>query len=134
MVLINGDGLFYFIYFACFLFSLRCCFFILFLFFFVCFCCTYKGGHGRRNISADLQMVAHYAAQVVSGTSDVSGSHASSSHSPEHQYRPSTANGNSVSYRNEPFGQIINVCFVLDTSGCNKRWIWFKQWEWECKR
>lgn len=55
-----------------------------------------KGGHGRRNISADLQMVAACAAQVVRG-GDVSGSHASSSHSPEQQYRQPTANGNSVS-------------------------------------
>lgn len=43
-------------------------------------------------------MVAHYAAQVVSGGSDVSGSHASSSHSPEQQYRHQpSSNGNSVS-------------------------------------
>lgn len=48
------------------------------------------GGHGRRNVSADLQMVAAYAAQVAHD-----GQHVQSNHSPD-QYRQVTSNGNSV--------------------------------------
>lgn len=51
------------------------------------------GGHGRRNVSADLQMVAQYAAQVAHRED---GHHVQSNHSPEH-YRQVTSNGNSVS-------------------------------------
>lgn len=54
-------------------------------------------------------MVAAYAAQVVRGGSDVSGSHASSSHSPEHQYRQPTANGNSVSN----YGTIVTISYII---------------------
>lgn len=50
-----------------------------------------RGGHGRRNISADLNLVAHYAAQVVH-PEDVHQS--SANHSPD--YRQPTPNGNSV--------------------------------------
>ncbi|XP_017778977.1 PREDICTED: forkhead box protein K2 isoform X1 [Nicrophorus vespilloides] len=58
------------------------------------------GGHGRRNISADLQMVAAYAAQVahrdeVAGGGGGVGHHAPQSHSPDH-YRQPTSNGNSI--------------------------------------
>ncbi|KAF2879290.1 hypothetical protein ILUMI_26882 [Ignelater luminosus] len=52
-----------------------------------------RGGHGRRNVSAELQMVAHYAAQVAHRSDD---SHQISSHSPEHVYRQPTSNGNSI--------------------------------------
>jgi len=53
-----------------------------------------RGGHGgRRNVSADLQMVAQFAAQVVHRDDrdplQIPG------HSPDH-YRQSTSNGNSV--------------------------------------
>lgn len=63
-------------------------------------------------------MVAAYAAQVVRGGSDVSGSHASSSHSPEHQYRQPTANGNSVSnYGNHNIlhSKYIRMCSSIFT-------------------
>lgn len=51
-----------------------------------------RGGHGRRNVSADLQMVAAYAAQVAHSND---GGHVHSNHSPD-QYRQVTSNGNSV--------------------------------------
>ncbi|KAJ3644512.1 hypothetical protein Zmor_022237 [Zophobas morio] len=53
-----------------------------------------RGGHGRRNVSADLQMVAAYAAQVAR-RDDGGGSHHVQNHSPDH-YRHPTSNGNSV--------------------------------------
>ncbi|XP_025837157.1 forkhead box protein K1 isoform X2 [Agrilus planipennis] len=49
-------------------------------------------GHGRRNVSADLQMVAQYAAQVAHRDDG----HHSTAHSPEHIYRQPTSNGNSL--------------------------------------
>lgn len=52
-----------------------------------------RGGHGRRNVSADLQMVAAYAAQVAH--SNDGGGHVHTNHSPD-QYRQVTSNGNSV--------------------------------------
>ncbi|KAF5289738.1 hypothetical protein FQA39_LY03655 [Lamprigera yunnana] len=51
------------------------------------------GGHGRRNVSAELQMVAHYAAQVAHRSDD---GHPMSSHSPDHVYRQPTSNGNTI--------------------------------------
>ncbi|XP_044760611.1 forkhead box protein K1 isoform X2 [Coccinella septempunctata] len=51
-----------------------------------------RGGHGRRNVSADLQMAASYAAQVAHREDP----YVPASHSPEN-YRQSTANGNSGS-------------------------------------
>uniref|UniRef100_A0A1Y1KK34 Fork-head domain-containing protein n=1 Tax=Photinus pyralis TaxID=7054 RepID=A0A1Y1KK34_PHOPY len=51
------------------------------------------GGHGRRNVSAELQMVAHYAAQVAHRGDD---GHSMSSHSPDHVYRQPTSNGNAI--------------------------------------
>lgn len=57
------------------------------------------GGHmgesSKRNISADLQLAAQYAAQV---THRDDGHQASSNHSPD--YRQATSNGNSVSNKN----------------------------------
>lgn len=53
-----------------------------------------SGGHGRRNVSADLQMVAAYAAQVAHRDDS---QHVTASHSPD-QYRQVTSNGNSVYY------------------------------------
>lgn len=55
--------------------------------------CLISGGHGRRNVSAELQMVAQYAAQVAHRED---GHHVQSNHSPEN-YRQVTSNGNSVS-------------------------------------
>ncbi|XP_045478151.1 forkhead box protein K1 isoform X2 [Harmonia axyridis] len=49
-----------------------------------------RGGHGRRNVSADLQMAASYAAQVAHREEQ----YVPASHSPEN-YRQSTSNGNS---------------------------------------
>ena len=54
----------------------------------------FVGGHGRRNVSADLQMVAAYAAQVARRDAG-GGSHHDQNHSPDH-YRQPTSNGNSV--------------------------------------
>lgn len=72
-----------------------------------------RGSHGRRNVSADLHMVAAYAAQVVnsnfvgsSGSSQIVSQESSTisrdnssihSQSPTSEYRHQTANGNSVS-------------------------------------
>lgn len=53
------------------------------------------GGHGRRNVSADLQMVAHYAAEVARRDNGNNSHHVQSSHSPDN-YRHPTSNGNSV--------------------------------------
>lgn len=50
------------------------------------------GGSSKRNVSADLQLAAQYAAQV-SHRDD--GHQVPSSHSPD--YRQATSNGNSVS-------------------------------------
>lgn len=49
------------------------------------------GGHGRRNVSADLQMAASYAAQVAHREDQF----IPASHSPDN-YRQNTSNGNSV--------------------------------------
>jgi forkhead box protein K len=56
-----------------------------------------RGGHGRRNVSADLQMVAAYAAQVARRDEGTSSHHVQSghSHSPD-PYRNPTSNGNSI--------------------------------------
>ncbi|XP_044252699.1 forkhead box protein K1 [Tribolium madens] len=52
-----------------------------------------RGGHGRRNVSADLQMVAAYAAKVARRDEGAS-SHHVQSHSPDHYRHPT--NGNSI--------------------------------------
>lgn len=64
------------------------------------------GGHGRRNVSADLQMVAAYAAQVAHD-----GQHIQSNHSPE-QYRQVTSNGNSVMIT-FPYILLIPVIIII---------------------
>ncbi|KAL3274398.1 hypothetical protein HHI36_015791 [Cryptolaemus montrouzieri] len=50
-----------------------------------------RGSHGKRNVSADLQMAAAYAAQVAHREEQ----YVPASHSPEN-YRQPTSNGNSV--------------------------------------
>ncbi|XP_030764464.1 forkhead box protein K1-like [Sitophilus oryzae] len=50
--------------------------------------------HGKRNVHADLQMVAAYAAAQVAHRDDNNSQHVQQNHSPE--YRHSTSNGNSA--------------------------------------
>ncbi|CAH1106618.1 unnamed protein product [Psylliodes chrysocephalus] len=52
---------------------------------------SHSVNHGKRNVQADLQMVAHYAAQVAHRDDS---QHVPSSHSPE--YRQPTSNGNAI--------------------------------------
>lgn len=60
--------------------------------------------HGKRNVQADLQMVAAYAAAQVAHRDD---GHVSQSHSPD--YRQPTSNGNSV-------GLFNNTCSSMNHS------------------
>lgn len=67
------------------------------------------GSHGRRNVSAELQMVAQYAAQVACRED------ALSSHSPEHLYRHPTSNGNSVNFMSIVFS--MSTSLSIDNNG-----------------
>lgn len=68
----------------------------------------FPGNHGRRNIQADLQMVAAYAAQV---THRDDSHHIQSSHSPDH-YRQPTSNGSAVGLRYN-YLKTFTICTII---------------------